>query len=102
MVGLHKNEISLFCLVYCPRNPVRLLARVVVLKRIRIKMVTSKCNSGRIIEAPCSKLQGISKCKDDFHFLISLANPAASSGECARYAFSIFLGTSYKLSEVIS
>jgi hypothetical protein len=40
------------------------------------------------IEAPCSKLQGIFKCKEDYHLLISLANPSASRGECARYAFS--------------
>jgi hypothetical protein len=35
------------------------------------------------IEAPCSKLQGIFPVRKISNF-ISLANPAASCGECAR------------------
>jgi hypothetical protein len=38
------------------------------------------------IEAPCSKLQGIFDRKEFCLFLGSLANPAASGGECARFA----------------
>jgi hypothetical protein len=38
-----------------------------------------------VIEAPCSKLQGIFDRKECRHFLDSLAYPAASCGECARY-----------------
>ncbi len=37
-------------------------------------------------EAPCSKLQESFDCKEFCLFFDSLANPAASCGECARCA----------------
>jgi hypothetical protein len=39
----------------------------------------------KIFEAPCSKLQGIFDRKECGLFYDSLAYPAASGGECARF-----------------
>jgi hypothetical protein len=42
------------------------------------------------IEAPCSKLHGIFDCKELAILYGSLANPAASYGECARWFSSLW------------
>jgi len=42
-------------------------------------------DSGAVIKDPCSKLQGIFDRKESSLFSDSLAYPAASGGECARF-----------------
>jgi len=45
-----------------------------------------------MIEAPCSKLQGIFDCKEFYQFFDSLANPAACCGVSARCAVQVYAG----------
>jgi len=53
-----------------------------------------------VIEEPRSKLLGIFDCKEFCQFFDSLANPAASCGECARCCSSSLSTTSRLAFEV--